>query len=163
VSGTLNPAFGGFGLSPSHHQLPSNPSSPIASSPGGSRNFSGASYTSFVTNTSRPNSSQNFPPNIHSPITPDGARAYWKKRNSSTSGGLFAKKKKDDDIGVATAWRLKSGDGEHLDEYDFGPLIRGEPVRLADFLASFKRNNNLLVKGTLVRVFLSLTHILLST
>lgn len=137
VSGIANPAYGG-GLYPSHYQPQplSNPSSPITS-PGGARNFSGASYASFgtTTNASRPSSSQNVHSNNQSPAASEVAKVPRKKRNDS-GGAFFGRKKKNSN--VASAWRLNSGSGENLDAYDFGSLIRGEPVRslqISSFLA----------------------------
>jgi len=118
------------GLSPNLQPLPLSPHpiSPIASPGGGNRNFSGASYASFATTSSRPSSSHMNFPIAPSPAPSEVARGSIRKKQRG-GGGLFGKRKKDD-VDGPTAWRLAKASSEHLEGYDYAPLAKGEPVRL---------------------------------
>jgi len=118
------------GLSPNLQPLPLSPHpiSPIAPPGGGNRNFSGASYASFATTSSRPSSSHMNFPIAPSPAPSEVARgAALRKKQRGGSGSLFGKKKKDD-VDGPTAWRLAKASTEHLEGYDCAPLAKGEPV-----------------------------------
>lgn len=118
------------GLSPNLQPLPVSPHpiSPIASPGGGNRNFSGASFASFATTSSRPSSSHMNFPIAPSPAPSEVARgAALRKKQRGGGGGMFAKKKKDD-VDGPTAWRLAKASTEHLEGYDCAPLAKGEPV-----------------------------------
>lgn len=82
---------------------------------------SAASYTSYAS--SRPTSAQAHVPMPPSPTTVDMPRQLRKQRR----GGIFGKKRKDD-VEIPAAWRLTHGSSEHLEGYNFAPLVRGGQV-----------------------------------
>ncbi|RPA96868.1 hypothetical protein L873DRAFT_1922969 [Choiromyces venosus 120613-1] len=117
--GALSPNLQPVSVSP-------HPISPITSPGGGNRNFSGASYASYATTSSRPSSSHMNFPVAPSPAPSEAARGSLRRKRRS-GGGFFGKKKRDD-VDCPTAWRLTRASTEHLEEYNYAPLAKGEPV-----------------------------------
>lgn len=84
--------------------------------------MSTVSHTSYAS--SRPGS-----PMTHVPIPPSPTTVEMPKQmRKQHRGGIFGKKRKDD-VEIPAAWRLAHASSEHLEGYNFGPLVRGDPVR----------------------------------
>lgn len=131
---TSHPTTAGSFSSSYLHPQSSNTSPPVTSARTSGRNFSGASAMSAISAASHTSyaSSQLDSPLAHVPIPPSPIAAdmpkQLRKQQQQQRHGIFGKRRKDD-VAIPAAWRLTHASSEHLEGYDFGPLVQGGLVR----------------------------------